>query len=159
MLKFLKKIITPYDTPDPSGRISFNKVSDEKKLQIATCALFLEVANADDEFSVEEREKIIIIMKKTFNLTDEAVEDLIDLSKTHMEKSISIYEFTDIVNKNFSRDQKMEVLKHLWRLSYIDDFLHKYEDYFIRKISGNLHLTHADLISAKMEVKEEIQKS
>jgi len=130
---------------------------EQKKIQIATCALFLEVANSDENFSDDEKEKIIEIMKDTFSLSSEEVENLIELSEDHRQRSISIYEFTDIVNQNFSKEEKLEVMKNLWRLVYVDEELHQYEDYYIRKINGNLKMSHEDFIATKLVVKEEIK--
>ncbi|VAX17248.1 hypothetical protein MNBD_IGNAVI01-570 [hydrothermal vent metagenome] len=152
MFDFLKNMIADQqsnETPVP--------FDDEKRIQIATCALFLEIANADDEFSVEEENLIELTMKKIFNLDDKTVAELIDLSVKQTEKSVSIYEFTDIINHNFDQNAKYEILKNLWRLVYADGKLDQYEDYFMRKISGNLHLDHSDMIAAKMEVKEELK--
>ncbi|GJQ64445.1 MAG: hypothetical protein SCALA702_34980 [Melioribacteraceae bacterium] len=129
---------------------------EKKKIQIATCALFLEVANSDENFSDDERKKIIEIMKSTFKLDTEEVENLIDLSEEHRKRSISIYEFTDIVNQNFVDAEKKEVLKNLWRLVYVDEELHQYEDYYVRKISTNLKMPHEQFIASKLEVKKEM---
>ncbi|MCK5187717.1 MAG: TerB family tellurite resistance protein, partial [Deltaproteobacteria bacterium] len=41
-----------------------------ERIQVATCALLLEVANSDDEFSDIERDSIIQTLKRDFNLSD-----------------------------------------------------------------------------------------
>ncbi len=152
MLNFLKEILQ-----GPSEGVHQASAQNyELKLQIATCALFLELAHADEEFSLEEEEKIIQIMKETFELNEKYVLDLIELSKEHVNKSVSVYEFTDIVNKNFSFNEKFELVKNLWRLIYADENLSSHEEYFVRKVSGNLHLHHQELIGAKLEVKREM---
>ena len=129
---------------------------DSKRVQIATCALFLEVANSDDDFSVEEEEFINKTMKEEFELDDKLVNELIELSHEHTENSVSLYEFTEIINQYFTNAQKFDVVKNLWRLVFADGNLDSYEEYFIRKISRNLHLEHSDMIAAKLEVKEEL---
>ena len=129
---------------------------DNKRVQIATCALFLEVANSDDDFSVEEEEFINKTMKEEFELDDKLVNELIELSHEHTENSVSLYEFTEIINQYFTNAQKFDVVKNLWRLVFADGNLDSYEEYFIRKISRNLHLEHSDMIAAKLEVKEEL---
>ena len=129
---------------------------DNKRVQIATCALFLEVANSDDDFSVEEEEFINKTMKEEFELDDKLVNELIELSHEHTENSVSLYEFTEIINQYFTNAQKFDVVKNLWRLVFADGNLDSYEEYFIRKISRNLHLEHSDMIAAKLEVKKEL---
>ena len=152
MFDFLKSMIADQQNNETSV-----PVDNERRIQIATCALFLEIANADDEFSVKEEKFIESTMKKIFNLDDNTVMELIDLSTKQTERSVSIYEFTDIINHNFDQNSKYEILKNLWRLVFADGKLDQYEEYFMRKISGNLHLDHSDMIAAKMEVKEELK--
>jgi len=90
------------------------------KLEIAACALLMEIANADEEFSEEERVKIIELMKKKFNLSEEEALNIISKSEEEIQKSVSIYEFTDILNNNLNNDEKYSILKHLWRIAYAD---------------------------------------
>ena len=129
--------------------------SDKQKLQIATCAIFLEMAKSDDNCTEEERKEIVSIMQRTFDLDKKYVDELIDLTKTRLEQSISIYEFTGIINNSFSPDEKFELMKNLWRLIYTDQKLDKYEDQLVKKLGTMLHLEHKDVIGAKLMVKEE----
>jgi uncharacterized tellurite resistance protein B-like protein len=129
--------------------------SEKQKLQIATCAIFLEMAKSDDNCTEEERKEIVSIMQRTFDLDKKYVDELISLTKTRLEQSISIYEFTGIINNNFSSDEKFELMKNLWRLIYTDQKLDKYEDQLVKKLGTMLHLEHKDVIGAKLMVKEE----
>jgi uncharacterized tellurite resistance protein B-like protein len=148
VIKYLKEIFKqPLEKLEPAN--------ESKKLQIATCALLIEMANSDSEFTDAERKKIIKVMQKTFNLEKEYVDELIELSEESVRKSISIYEFTTTVNKNFSKDEKFELLKNLWRLVYIDETLNMHEDHLIKKIGNTLNMDHRDVIAAKLMVKEE----
>lgn len=148
MIKYLKEIFKqPLEKLEPAN--------ESKKLQIATCALLIEMANSDSEFTDAERKKIIKVMQKTFNLEKEYVDELIELSEESVRKSISIYEFTTTINENFSKDEKFELLKNLWRLVYIDETLNMHEDHLIKKIGNTLNMDHRDVIAAKLMVKEE----
>jgi uncharacterized tellurite resistance protein B-like protein len=135
------------------------EVNAQKRLEIATCALFIEMANADEKFLKVEKEKVIQIMKKLFDLDDEYVEELIELSERQVEESLSVFEFTSEINANSTDEEKYEIVKNLWRLILVDDELHPFEDYLIRKISNNLNFSHKDMIAAKMEVKEEMKNA
>ncbi len=132
------------------------RTDEEKKLKVATCTLFIEMARADNDFTNEERDKIISIMKSTFDLDDECVNDLMDLAEKRLKTDDSIYDFTKLINENFNNDQKFELLKNLWRLIYLDKKLDMYEDHLIKKIGGLINMGHEDIIGAKMLVKEEM---
>ncbi len=151
MLRQLKELFIPTDF-----RTQSDENTNEHKLQIAACALLIEIATADDNLSKEERDKIKSLMKKTFNLTDEEVITLITESEEQIENSISLYEFTDVLNNNLNNDEKYKIIKYLWHIAYADGNLDSYEDHYIKTISNNLHFHHKDRIAAKMEVKEKL---
>jgi uncharacterized tellurite resistance protein B-like protein len=154
MFDHLRKIFGGDTSPQIEGRNTENN-SEKKKLQIATCAIFLEMAKSDENCTEEESKQIVSIMQKTFNLEKEFVDELIDLAKTRIKQSISIYEFTGIINTNFTPDEKFELMKNLWRLIYTDQKLDKYEDQLVKKLGKMLHLEHKDVIAAKLMVKKE----
>ncbi len=152
MLGFIKNLIS--NNREAQSEMG-NKYNSETQLQIATCALFLEIANADDDFSIEEKVFIEKTMKKEFNLDDELVAELLLHATQQTDESVSLYEFTDVINKQFGKDEKLIILKNLWRLVFADGKLDMYEESFMRTISKNLHLEHSDMIATKLEVKEE----
>ncbi len=156
MLNKIKELLTGSGDNDS---IDKGNESQEKKLQIATGALFLELANSDDDFSSGEKEKIISMMKKLFDLDDNHVRELLQLSEQKMEKSVSLYEYTNVINQYFSDEEKYRVIKNLWRLAYVDGKLDRYEDHIIRTINTNLKLPHSDFVAAKLEARSEAENS
>ncbi len=158
MLKFFRDLLS--DKPETqTEHYSSDSTSDhsEKKLQLATCALFLEVAQADDSFDPNEREKIISLMKEMFELDDEEVQELLNQSDEYVQQSVSLYEFTDVVNTHFNKDERYEIIKNLWRLILTDEKINRYEEHFVRTINTNFKLEHRDMIAAKAEIKNELE--
>ncbi|NWF89765.1 MAG: TerB family tellurite resistance protein [Ignavibacteriaceae bacterium] len=155
MFDLLRKIVSSDSTSQNSFPLEKN-YSEVKRLQVATCAIFLEMAKSDDKCTEDERQEILSIMQNTFNLEKEYAYELIELAKSRLVESISIYEFTGIINENFSTNEKFELMKNLWRLIYTDQRLDKYEDQLVKKIGKMLHLEHKDIIAAKLMVKTEI---
>lgn len=153
MFEQLRKIFGSENSIEP--KVSKEMISEKKKLQIATCAIFIEMAKSDDNCTDDERNEIVSIMQKTFELEKEYADELIELAKSRLVQSISIYEFTGIINDNFSPDEKFELMKNLWRLIYNDKKLDKYEDQLVKRLGTMLHLEHKDVIAAKLMVKEE----
>jgi uncharacterized tellurite resistance protein B-like protein len=158
MFDYLRKILSAdinLDTSATSG--SVERVDHQKQLQVASAALFIEMARADGVFSVEEREQVISSLQDQFGLEVEYVNDLIELSSTQLSDSISLYEFSSIINEHFSNDDKLELLKNLWRLIYTDKKLDRYEDRLIKIIGGMINIEHKQIINTKMSVREELK--
>ena len=95
-------------------------------------------------------------MKKKFELGTEEVNELISRTEESIKKSVSIYEYTTLIDNNFSRYEKLELMKNLWRLIYTDKKLDKYEDNLIKRIGDMLKLEHKEVIEAKLMVKGEV---
>ncbi|MFH1194621.1 MAG: TerB family tellurite resistance protein [bacterium] len=151
MLNYFKNLLGSFEAPGKAITPAY------KKSQISACAVFLEAANADDYFSTIEKDALVDILKRTFELSIEETDELIQLANEHRKKSVSLFEFTGTINQSFSKDEKYELLKNLWRILLTDKVLDKFEDHFIRKVTGNLNMAHSDMIAAKMEVKRETQ--
>ena len=152
MLTYLKEL---FNTPNDKN-IDSGDQNSTHKLQIAACALLLEIATADDEFGADEKVRITELMKAQFDLTEDEVFKIISKSEEEINNSVSLYEFTDVLNKNLNSDEKYQILKYLWHIAYSDGNLDSYEDHFIKKISNNLHIYNQERIAAKFEVKKEL---
>jgi uncharacterized tellurite resistance protein B-like protein len=158
MLNYLKKILFPEDNSE-KGISAGKRIEEdhEKKIQLATSILFVELANADKQFSEEEMEKIIATMKQYFNLEEEAVKDLIQLAEERRKTDESIYEYTTVIGKDFSNPEKYELLKNLWHLVFIDKSMDKYEEQMVKKIGMLINVDYRDIISSKLLVKKELK--
>lgn len=159
MLDYLKRLIVP---PQEEEFEQKRNVTSEKsrpnKIHVATSALLIEIAKADGDFSDEERKRIIVLMKDEFDLDDECVNELLELSEQKVRDSISVYEFSSVINENFTQQEKLDLLKNLWRVVYEDGKLDSHEDRLIKIIGSTLNLDHKDVIGAKLFVKEELGK-
>ncbi|MGE5431890.1 MAG: TerB family tellurite resistance protein [Syntrophomonadaceae bacterium] len=153
---FLKDLFTIGNVPDEEENP--NGLNYIKKIQIATCALFLEIANADSNYDPSEREKIISIMRSTFKIEPEYVQELMLLAETSVKQSSSIYEYTEVVKKSFTRKEKFEILENLWRLVFVDELLDKFEAHLIKSIGQNLGFNSREILDAKIIILDEIKK-
>ncbi|MBW1739931.1 MAG: TerB family tellurite resistance protein [Deltaproteobacteria bacterium] len=139
------------------GKVTKDGSADQKEekshdIRIATCALFLEMANIDGEFSESERENIISILKKDYDLSDEYAAALLEASNEELKGSIDLWQFTNLINQNYSMEEKLRIIETIWRIAYTDGKLDKHEDYLVHKLAKLLRLTHRQLIEAKIKV-------
>jgi uncharacterized tellurite resistance protein B-like protein len=121
-------------------------------IRVATCALFLEMANIDGEFSDSEKEDIISILKKDYYLSDEYIAELLEASKGELKRSIDLWQFTNLINQNYSPEEKISIIEMVWKIVYADGKLDKHEDYLVHKLAKLLRLTHEQLINAKQKI-------
>ena len=63
--------------PKLNDEVSNDNSSDTDQLQIATCILLIEVSKSDDDFDIQEQNKIKDLIKKKFNIPQEKI-DLVE---------------------------------------------------------------------------------
>jgi len=132
-------------------------MNKNKKVQIATCSLFIHMAEADGHFDDAEFDMIIQIMTDIFRLNSKDIHTIIRESKHELKESISISEFSSVIRDTFTDDEKFELMLNLWRLIYVDKRLDMYEDNLIKKIAASIGVSHREMIGAKMLIREEMK--
>ena len=123
-------------------------------LRLAACALLLELAYADDEFTEEERVHLEGAIRRQFGLDEQQALELIQLAEEQRANAVDLWTFTNLVAEHYSLGQKMVLAEAMWGLVYSDGELASREDYLMRKISGLLRLEPGYLAEARKRVEE-----
>ena len=129
--------------------------TEAHKVQIATCALFLEMGRIDDKFTDEEMETILSILKDTYHLSGEHADHLIKEAEEGLNKSVDLWQFATLINEHYTIEEKLEVIELLWKIVFVDGKMDKYEDYLMHKLTRLLRLSDSQLIDAKLKVLHE----
>jgi uncharacterized tellurite resistance protein B-like protein len=124
---------------------------DTQRIRIATAVILLEVANSDDEFSDSELDTVVSILKDNFRLSDEEVAELLAVSNEEREGSVDMWHFANIINENYTEQEKYTVMENIWRVIYADGRLDKYEDHIVHKLATILLIPHSRMIEAKLK--------
>jgi uncharacterized tellurite resistance protein B-like protein len=124
----------------------------EEKIYLATLALFLEMAQIDGEFSQEEINRITEIFTGEYGLKKDYLERLTRMAKQELKDSHDLWRFTNLLNRDLSRVEKIRIVELIWKIIYADGKLDRYEDYLIHKLARLLNLAHSDLIDAKLKI-------
>ena len=141
-----------------SNRAPSNNGPDKlERTRIAASVILLEAAHADHECTEDELEHVIETLCSDFDLSRKHVEDLLELARRERSQAVDLFEFTNHINNEFSREEKKAVLEAVWRIIHIDGQLEKHEDYFVRKLTNLLRLSHKEMIDAKLNARKQIQ--
>lgn len=130
----------------------------DRSLQIATCALLVEMANSDDDFSNDEKARIVDILRNRFGMDDTQIDELFEITRQEIKNSLDLYGFARMINKQYNESQKIAVIELVWEVIYSDGQLSAYEDYLVHKYQKMLNLTHQQFVDAKMRVLERLNK-
>jgi uncharacterized tellurite resistance protein B-like protein len=152
MLNFIRQTLISRDQ-EPSD----NSTDREERTRIAAGVILLEAAHADHECTDEELDHVIGTLRSDFNLSKKHAEDLLELAHREHGQAVDLFEFTNHINNEFSKEEKKAVLEAVWRIIHSDGQLEKHEDNFVRKLTHLLRLSHKDMIDAKLKAREQIQ--
>jgi uncharacterized tellurite resistance protein B-like protein len=126
----------------------------KKDIRLAACALLLELAHADDEFSEEERRHLESAIRRQFGLEAAEAERLLALAEQERVQAVDLWQFTNLIAENYSVGQKMVLAEIMWGLAHADGKLESKEDYLMRKICNLLRLEPGYLAEARRRVEE-----
>ena len=124
--------------------------NERHTIELATAALLIEVARVDQGATADERAAVLRAVREKFELTHEEAERLIALAEEEMKQASDYFQFTSLINRHFTQQQKQRVIELMWRVAYSDASLSAHENHLMRKVADLLHITHGDYIAAKM---------
>jgi len=136
------------------GNITRSAEESEERTRVAACVLLLETAHADNECTAEELSHVMEVMKNDFAISQEHAEELIELAYRKRDQAVDLWQFTNQLNQQLSRQEKLGVMEAVWRIIHADGRLEKHEDYFAHKLARLLRLQHQDMIAAKISARE-----
>ena len=131
-------------------------VKDEKdiehQLRLATAALMIEMMLDDGEAHEMEEKVLIENLKSTFKLEDNETLELFNLAHAEVKEAVDYHQFTTLIAKNFTQEQKIKVVENLWAIAYADEDLDQFEELMVRRIADLIYVTHSEFMQAKHRV-------
>ena len=149
MINKIKDLITKFNTKEETTEESSSNLLDN-----ACAALLVEIAFADKDFDETEKTSLKQSLIETYAVDESDIEEIIKDAEETVSESTSLYGYTRVVNDEFEYEDKLSLLKNLWKVAYADGNLDKYEEHLIRKISDLIHISHTDYINIKLEIRD-----
>ena len=143
--KFFDERMAPDATPVTNGHAS--RAHDP--LHLAACALLLELAHADDQFSEPERDHIHAVLMRHFALDFDTAQQLMSLADSRRREAVDIFQFANLVRTSYDVGQKTLLAEIMWGLILTDGEIARHESYILRKIANLLDLEPGYLSQAK----------
>jgi len=128
------------------------EASQEHDIRVTTCALLVELARIDEKFTQAEMNTILSILKDKYALAGEHADALIAEAEKELDNSVDLWQFANLINQNYSNEEKIEIIETLWQIVYVDGKMDDYEHYLMGKLKNLLRLSHNQLIDAKLKV-------
>ena len=128
-----------------------SKKEDNNLIKVA--ALLIHAAKIDENYSSKE-EKIINKTLMEMGADSHGIDLIMENAKKLEENSNQILEFTKEV-KNMNIENKIKIIKTLWRIIYSNNEADIYETSLMRRLSGLLYIDNKIMGDIKEEIKNE----
>ena len=126
--------------------------TDGQTLQAAAAALLVEAARTDNTISAAERNRILEVTRRHFNLTEEEAQDLLSAAVFDTEGASPYYRYVSVINDRCPPDQRLWIIEMLWEVAYADGELNDLEANLLRRIGGLLHVSDVERGQARKRV-------
>ena len=134
------------------SRVNAGQQGGEQAVRLATAALLIEVTRADHHVEQSERRAVISAMQDLFGLGREETDELVSLAEEEVDGATSLFQFTQLVDREFSQEQKAQVIEMMWRVAFADLNKDHHEEYLVRKVADLLHVPHSTFIRTRHNV-------
>ncbi|MDZ4675335.1 MAG: TerB family tellurite resistance protein [Gemmatimonadota bacterium] len=148
MLDAIRRFVTGRITPQQEEHVGRTTPS----VQLAACALLLELAHADSEFTLEEQRHIEGALIRHFGLDEATAAELLELAEAERSRSVDHFQFTRLIADQYDLGQKMVLAELMWGVILADGKLADHEAHLVRKMAHMLELKPGYLAEARRAV-------
>lgn len=142
MFKFFKKEI--------------KEVASEKssfEIELTAAVLAYEIARSDGEISDEELSLLMLEIEKISKKVGKDKEEIFKIVEIYSNDSVSFHDFIEDINKNYSKEEKISLLRFMWQTAYSDGVLDVDEERLVRRVADLIRIKDVEVLKLKHDAK------
>ena len=130
------------------------KVAQEDKpikfeIELTATILAYEIARSDGDISKSELDLLLNEVKKITSKVNKPQDEILEIIETYSKNSVSFHEFIEDINKDYSKEEKLSLIKYLWDVAYADNILEVSEERLIRRIANLIKIKDVQVLKLK----------
>lgn len=138
MFSFFKK-----NTKEPE------KEQSSFEIELTASVLAYELARSDGEITQDELSVLMNEIEGIANKVGKEKEEIFKIIETYSEDSVSFHEFVEDINKYYSKEEKLNLLKFMWEMAYADKKLDVDEERLIRRMADLIKIKDMEVLKLK----------
>jgi uncharacterized tellurite resistance protein B-like protein len=147
MLQLLKEFLNDVGVGEkPASRFS------ENDYRLAAAALLIHVMSIDGQDTGAEQDKLHDLLKRQFDLDDDAVSELIAVATAADREAVDLYAFTSLINRSLDEDGRKRIVRMMWEMVYADGRMNEFEDNVVWRASDLLGISQRDRVEMRREI-------
>lgn len=142
MFKFFKKEIKEVTSEKPSFEI-----------ELTASMLAYEIARSDGEITDDELSLLMLEIEKISKKVGKDKEEIFKIVEIYSNDSVSFHDFIEDINKNYSKEEKISLLRFMWQTAYSDGVLHVDEERLVRRVADLIRIKDVEVLKLKHDAK------
>ena len=142
MFNFFKKDKKDITTNQPSF-----------ELELTAAVLAYEIARSDGDISKNELSILMSEIEKIAIKVGRDENEIFRIVENYSKDSVSFHEFIEDINKNYSKENKISLLRFMWQTAYADGQLDVDEERLIRRVADLIKIKDIEVLKLKDDAK------
>jgi uncharacterized tellurite resistance protein B-like protein len=122
---------------------------ERRQLHLAVAVLLHEARRADYAEGDEESVRARSALAEVLGLTPDESAALLEEGRAKAQHLTSLYAPLTTVKREFSLEERVRLVEHLWRVAFAHGGLDPYEDHYVRKIAHLLYVPNTQSMLAR----------
>ena len=123
------------------------------ELVLTAAVLAYEIARSDGDISSDELSLLMNEIEKISIKVGRDKNEIFKIVEIYSKDSVSFHEFIEDINKNYSKEDKISLLKFMWQTAYADGKLDVDEERLIRRVAGLIKIKDIEVLRLKDDTK------
>ena len=123
--------------------------SEKFEIELTATILAYEIARSDGDISKSELDLLLNEVKKITSKVNKSQNEILEIIETYSKNSVSFHEFIEDINKDYSKEEKLSLIKYLWDVAYADNILEVSEERLIRRIADLIRIKDVEVLKLK----------
>ena len=119
------------------------------EIELTASVLAYELARSDGEITQDELEILMNEIQGIAKKVGKDKEEIFKIIQIYSEDSVSFHEFVEDINKNYSKEEKLDLLKFMWKMAYADKKLDVDEERLIRRMADLIKIKDVEVLKLK----------
>ena len=119
------------------------------EIELTAAVLAYEIARSDGHVSDDELSVLMEEIEIIAHKVGKAKSEILKIVETYSNNSVSFHEFIEDINKNFNKDEKLSLIRFLWKTAYADGMLDVDEERLVRRVADLIRIKDVEVLKLK----------
>ena len=132
-------------------KVETNSISFD--LELTAAVLAYEIARIDGEIDENELKILMNELVLIANKTRKDESEILEIIESYSKNSVSFHDFIEDINRDYSKEQKLDLLRFMWDVAYADSKLDIEEERLIRRVADLIKIKDIEVLKLKDSAK------